>query len=35
LIACWDNRCAMNLTMWDYYPQKRYGHRVTIAGTKP
>jgi taurine dioxygenase len=34
-IACWDNRCAMHLAMWDYYPQKRYGHRVTIAGTKP
>jgi hypothetical protein len=23
------------LAMWDYYPQTRYGHRVTIAGTKP
>jgi len=34
-IACWDNRCAMHLAMWDYYPQKRYGHRVTIAGTRP
>ena len=34
-IAFWDNRCTMHLAMWDYYPQKRYGHRVTIAGTKP
>jgi taurine dioxygenase len=34
-IAFWDNRCTMHLAMWDYYPQKRYGHRVTIAGTTP
>jgi taurine dioxygenase len=34
-IAFWDNRCTMHLAMWDYYPQRRYGHRVTIAGTKP
>lgn len=34
-IAFWDNRCTMHLAMWDYYPQKRYGHRVTVAGTKP
>jgi taurine dioxygenase len=34
-IAFWDNRCAMHQAMWDYYPQKRYGQRVTIAGEKP
>jgi taurine dioxygenase len=34
-IAFWDNRCTMHLAMWDYYPQRRYGHRVTIAGTRP
>jgi len=34
-IAFWDNRCTMHLAMWDYCPQKRYGHRVTVAGTKP
>jgi taurine dioxygenase len=34
-IAFWDNRCTMHLAMWDYFPQKRYGHRVTIAGSKP
>ena len=34
-IAFWDNRCTMHLAMWDYYPQRRYGHRVTIKGTKP
>lgn len=34
-IAFWDNRCTMHLAMWDYYPMRRYGHRVTIAGAKP
>lgn len=34
-IAFWDNRCTMHLAMWDYYPQRRYGQRVTICGTKP
>ena len=34
-IAFWDNRCTMHLAMWDYYPQRRYGRRVTVAGTKP
>ena len=34
-IAFWDNRCAQHQAMWDYFPQKRYGQRVTIAGDKP
>lgn len=34
-IAFWDNRCAMHQAMWDYYPQVRYGRRVTISGTRP
>jgi taurine dioxygenase len=21
--------------MWDYFPLRRYGHRVTICGDKP
>jgi taurine dioxygenase len=34
-IAFWDNRCAQHHAMWDYYPLRRYGHRVTICGDKP
>jgi taurine dioxygenase len=34
-IAFWDNRCTQHHALWDYYPNKRYGHRVTICGDKP
>ncbi|MGH6815579.1 MAG: TauD/TfdA dioxygenase family protein [Hyphomicrobiaceae bacterium] len=34
-IAFWDNRCAQHHAVWDYYPHKRYGHRVTVCGDKP
>lgn len=34
-IAFWDNRATMHQAMWDYYPQKRYGHRVTVCGDAP
>jgi taurine dioxygenase len=34
-IAFWDNRCVQHHAMWDYYPLKRYGHRITICGDKP
>ena len=34
-IACWDNRCAQHHAVWDYFPNKRSGHRVTIGGDKP
>jgi taurine dioxygenase len=34
-IAFWDNRCAQHQAIFDYWPHKRYGHRVTICGDKP
>jgi taurine dioxygenase len=34
-IAFWDNRCAQHHAMWDYYPHRRRGYRVTIKGDKP
>lgn len=34
-IALWDNRCTHHFAMWDYWPQERKGHRVTIKGERP
>lgn len=34
-VAFWDNRCAQHLALWDYYPNRRRGLRVTIKGEKP
>ena len=34
-IAFWDNRCAQHRAIWDYWPHRRYGHRVTVKGDAP
>lgn len=34
-LAFWDNRCVMHYAMFDYWPQLRVGHRVTIIGDQP
>jgi taurine dioxygenase len=34
-IALWDNRCTQHFALWDYWPETRKGHRVTIQGERP
>lgn len=34
-VALWDNRCTHHFAMWDYWPEERKGHRVTIQGERP
>lgn len=34
-VAFWDNRFAIHHAMWDYYPNRWRGFRVTIKGEVP
>jgi taurine dioxygenase len=34
-VAIWDNRCTQHRAIWDYWPHRRKGHRVTVRGTRP
>ena len=34
-VAFWDNRCALHRATFDYFPNVRHGHRVTIKGGAP
>ena len=34
-VAFWDNRCLQHYALWDYWPNERMGHRVTVLGDRP
>ncbi len=34
-VAMWDNRCLQHYALWDYWPNERMGHRVTVLGDRP
>jgi len=34
-VAFWDNRCVQHKVIWDYFPYRRNGHRITVSGDRP
>lgn len=34
-MAFWDNRSCQHQAMFDYFPNRRYAHRVTVCGDRP
>lgn len=34
-LAFWDNRVTQHHSVWDYYPNSRFGRRVSIVGERP
>lgn len=34
-VALWDNRSLQHFAIWDYWPNERKGHRVSINGDVP
>jgi taurine dioxygenase len=34
-LTMWDDRCTQHYAIWDYFPARRHGHRVTVAGERP
>jgi len=34
-LTLWDNRCTQHHAVWDYYPNSRYGERVSVIGDRP
>lgn len=35
MLTFWDNRSTQHHAVWDYYPARRHGQRVSIIGERP
>ena len=33
-LTLWDNRCTQHHAVWDYWPESRYGERVSVLGNQ-